>query len=152
MKQIKTYFSLLLIALMTMTVSQYAQAENVQTISADRLPAKAKKFITDNFPGKKATSAEAVKNGNVVTLRARLSDNDTKVEFSKAGDWNLVECTKGSVPDKVVPEKIRKRSKELYQDAKIAKIAKTKVGYEVKLTMGTTLKFNQNCTMTDMIF
>ncbi|MBO4806012.1 MAG: PepSY-like domain-containing protein [Paludibacteraceae bacterium] len=152
MKQLKLYFTMLLVALMTQTINQYAQAENVQTITADRLPAKAKKFITDNFPGKKATNATAAKNGNNINYTATLSDNDTKIVFTKMGDWNLVECTKGSVPNKVVPEKILKRSKELYKDAKVAKIAKVKAGYEVKLTMGTTLKFNQNCTLTDMIF
>ncbi|MCQ2218995.1 MAG: PepSY-like domain-containing protein [Paludibacteraceae bacterium] len=152
MKQLRLYFTMLLVALMTQTINQYAQAENIQTITADRLPAKAKKFITDNFPGKKATTAAAVKNGNNITYRAELSDNATKVEFTKMGDWSLVECSKGAVPNKVVPEKILKRSKELYKDAKVAKISKSSAGYEVKLTMGTTLKFNANCTLTEMLF
>ena len=139
-------------ALMTQTMYQYAQAENIQKITADRLPAKAKKFIADNFPGKKATAAEAVKNGNVITLRANLSDNDTKIEFTKMGDWMSVQCEKGTVPNKVIPEKILKRTKELYNEGKIGKISKNQAGYEVKLTMGTTIKYNANCTLTEIIF
>lgn len=146
------HLSLLWIVLMTVAASLCAQAENVKTISADRLPAKAKKFITDNFPGKRAAAAETVKNGASITYRANLSDNATKVEFSKMGDWSVVEVQQGAVPNKVVPEKILKRSKELYKEGKIMRISKSKAGYEVKLSMGTTLKFNANCTLTEMVF
>ena len=69
-------------------------------------------------------AAEAVKNGNVITLRANLSDNDPKIEFTKMGDWMSVQCEKGTVPNKVIPEKILK---EIPDDAKELKNSYTSI-------------------------
>ena len=135
MKQVKYFFA----ALLCMMTSIACYADD-KIIPVDQLPAEAKAFIQQQFPGKIITYAE-VDRGFKKTYEARLNDG-TKVSFDRKGVWDKVDCHLVAVPADLVPAPIQEYVNTSFPGALIVKIDKERYGYDIELSNDLELKFN----------
>lgn len=145
MRNIKVILAMLVMAF---AFHSMANAQG-KTIPADRIPGKAKSYISASFPGKKVASAKQEGAKYAVTLTDK-----TIVEFNKAGDWSSMTAPEGKpLANKAVPEKMQAKVKSLYKDAaKINSIKKTATGFEAKLTNNSRLIFDKNSSLKEILF
>ena len=140
MKQIKFF----LVAVMSIVVANVAMSDD-RPILPDQLPQNAKAFIQSNFQGKKVMYAEKDWNSYECHL-----DDGTKIEFSRKGNWDKVDCHFSPVPANIVPAVIRQYVKANYAGIEITKIDKERYGYEIELSNDLELKFNHQGTLIGM--
>lgn len=140
MKQTK-YFLMALVCLM---MSSVCRADDTP-IAPEALPEAAKTFVSTNFPGKKIIYAE--KDWN--SYECRLDDG-TKIEFTKKGNWDKVDCHMQAVPVAIIPEAIQKYVKANFPDCTITKIDKERFGYEIELSNDLDLKFSYQGALLGM--
>ena len=76
--------------------------------------------------------------------------NGDKVEFDRSGEWTEVQCKYTQVPDKLVPEPVKKFVTENYPDSKVLKFERDRNDYEVKLSNGWELTFDKQYQLIDM--
>ena len=133
MKQIKI-FAMALVCLMMVAVNAMADDRPVPVQS---LPAAAKQFVAANFPG--ATIVYAAKDDG--KYETTLSTG-AKVDFTKKGVWDKVDCHTTAVPAAIVPAAIAAYVKASFPNTVITKIDKERYGYEIELSNDIELKFN----------
>ena len=131
MKQMKYLF----VAMICLMLSVSCASDKV--IPVEQLPAVVSTFVQSNFPGKKIIYAE--KDGR--SFECRL-DEGTKVEFTKLGEWQKVDCRLNAVPEGIVPEAIKTYVKSNFPNAFITQIEKDRRGYDVELSNKLDLKFS----------
>ena len=73
----------------------------------------------------------------------------TKIEFSRKGNWEEVDCRYSEVPAAVVPAPIANFVSENHPDARVLKIERDRRGYEVKLSNRVELSFNNSFELVD---
>ena len=73
-----------------------------------------------------------------------------KVEFDRNGVWTNVDCKYTEVPEGIVPGEIAGYVKEHFKDVKIVQIEKEDRRYEVELSNGVDLKFNNSFKLLDV--
>ncbi len=135
MKQVRIF----LFTLLGLLVSDVALAED-KPIPVEQLPEAAKTFVKKHFKDKKIAYAE--KDGFAYECRL---DDGTKIEFTRRGNWDKVECNpQTAVPAALVPKAIQKYVKNNYGKEIITKIDKERYGYEIELSNDLDLKFNKN--------
>ena len=134
MKQIKI-FAMALVCLMMVAVNAMADDRPVPVQS---LPAASKQFVAANFPG--ATIVYAAKDDG--KYETTLSTG-AKVDFTKKGAWDKVDCHTVAVPAAIVPAAIAAYVKASFPNTVITKIDKERYGYEIELSNDIELKFNQ---------
>lgn len=118
-------------------------ADNDRAVPFDRLPAKAKEFITAGFPGEKLAYAKQERDFLEVHYEVVMV-NGTKMEFDRRGDWTSIECKYSTIDSRLVPEPIRNYVENTYKGAEYRKISRDRREYEVKLTYGLELTFDRN--------
>lgn len=111
------------------------------TLDRDALPVKAQEMLTTYFPKAKISMIKVDRHFLKKTDYDVKFVNGTKIEFSNAGDWTSIDCKKRSVPDELVPQRIRKKVAASYPNATINKITKKSGGHIIVLSDGTELKF-----------
>lgn len=110
-------------------------------IPAAQLPAAAKTFVQQNFPGK--TIAYAEKDTEFMKTKYEVSLNDgTQIDFDKAGNWDKVDCHMVAVPAALVPAAIQQYVNTNFAGTVVVKIDKERHGYDVELSNDIELKFN----------
>ena len=112
-----------------------------RAIPADQLPAKAQEFIKTHFPQTQISLAKIDKEMMKTSYEVVLADS-TKIEFTKAGEWEDVDCKYSQVPSTIVPSQITNKVKELYPNNHIIEIERDSRDYEVKLNNRKKLKFD----------
>ena len=113
-------------------------------ITYDQLPATSKEFINTYFPDEEVVSVVLDKDNNTKVYEVILR-NGFDLTFDNAGDWVSVDGPMGAtVPNGIVPQPILSYVSTNYPYDGINEIEKTKAGYEVELTNGYELTFNQN--------
>ncbi|WP_295729624.1 PepSY-like domain-containing protein [uncultured Muribaculum sp.] len=112
------------------------------TLDRDALPVKAQEMLTTYFPKAKVSMIKVDRHLLKKTDYDVKLVNGTKIEFNNAGSWTSVDCKKRSVPDELVPQRIRKKVASTYPDATINKITKKSGGHIIVLSDGTELKFS----------
>lgn len=112
-------------------------------IAVDQLPAPVKAFVSKTFPAQKILFAEKDSGFFEKTKYEVRLDDGTSVEVYKDGTWNKVENKMNGVPANVVPKGIADYVKANYAATVIAKVDKERYGYEVKISNGLELKFNE---------
>lgn len=138
-------FKSLLVAFICMMVSNVALADD-KPIPVEQLPASAKTFVTNNFPGKQILYAEKDRN----SYECRLDDG-TKIEFTAKGEWKQVDCHRTSaVPAALVPEAIKQYVEANFSNCMITKIDKERYGYDIELSNDLELKFNNKGALIGM--
>lgn len=140
----------LLIAVLSLVIFNIpAMADDDRPVSLDKMPKKAQEFIAKYFPGANIAIAKqergvADKSYDVIFI------DGNKVEFDRNGIWTNVDCKYTEVPEGIVPGKIAGYVKENFKDVKIVQIEKEDRRYEVELSNGVDLKFNNSFKLLDV--
>ncbi len=133
-------------ALVFSTITACATDDDDQVISADKLPAAAKSFIADHFPGDKISFATVDRDIDEVSYYALLASG-TKIEFDSTGAWEEVSCRNASVPASIVPDQIEAYVTANYAGMRIIEIESNLHGYDIKLSNGVEIDFDKNGNM-----
>lgn len=121
---------------------QAAAAQPQPAANAQALPEAINAFVQQNFPGAKVTYTETDQDHGGIEYEVTL-DNGTKIDFDANQQWDKIECYKG-VPAALVPQAITTYVKNNFQATPIIKIDKDNMGYDIELTNGMELKFDQS--------
>ncbi len=117
-------------------------------VDFDSLPAAAKAFVTENFPGVKPLFASVeddfIKPDYELTL-----ENGVKLDFFHDGALKSIECASG-VSRTLIPSKILKYADSRYPGATIVEYEIGRKAYEIKLDNGLELKFNKNFQLIEI--
>lgn len=112
-------------------------------IRESKLPEAAQDLIGRYFPGIKVKYAEKEIDDGIRTYNVKLADG-TEIEFNEAGEWTEIDCDFATIPDGVLPEKISGYIAANYPQTKAYKAEKKFGGYEITVTGGYKLFFNNN--------
>ena len=126
-----------------------ANADNDRIISKELLPANAQGFIDAHFPGSKLSYAKEERDFFERSYEVVFADG-SKVEFSRKGEWQDVDCRYSEVPAAILPAQIAKYVSDHYPDAKVLRIERDANDYEVKLSNRLELKFNKKFQIIDI--
>ena len=133
--------SIFLTALICMMMQSLSTFADDRIIPNEQLPAAAKTFVKNTFPGQGVAYAKMDRDFGKTTYEVRLS-NGTEVEFDAKGTWDKVDCNYTAVPSQLIPAPIANYVKTHYRGAAIVKIDKERYGYDVELSNDLELKFN----------
>ena len=112
------------------------------------LPQAAQTFLNTFFNGYTVLKIEKETNGNITLYDVDLQGG-YEVVFNNAGDWIEVDAPDGqSIPDGIAPPVIAEYVNSNYPDYGINEINRTGNGYNVELTTGLDLTFNESGEMT----
>lgn len=126
-----------------------AFADNDKPITVNNLPALAKQLLNRNFSNKKVALAQM--EGNVINKTYDvIFTNGDKVEFDKRGNWTEIDCKRSAVPSALVPSAIKTYVQRNYSGSRIVKIERDSREYDVKLSNGIELTFNNKFQLTDI--
>lgn len=127
----------------------FVKADNDTPITVSELPAAAQTFVKKYFPDKKVALAKKESGFIYATYDVIFTDGN-KLEFNKSGEWQEVNCQYSSVPEEIVPQKIKAYIKSNFPEAKVSKIERDSREYEVKLSNHTELKFDMQFRLIDI--
>lgn len=128
---------LTLLTLLLISTVSFAQDKK---ITAAQLPAAAQNFIKQHFKGQTVTSANMNKEMFDIDYETVLS-NGVKINFDTNGSWDQIECKSG-VPAAVIPKAIATFINANYKGQNIVQIDKKIAGYDLELSSGTELEFD----------
>ena len=117
-----------------------------RVITFEQIPAAAKAFVFNSFPGHTISHATIDTDFGKTTYEVYL-DNGTELEFDNNGTIEKVDCGFNAVPSSIVPEAIANYVRTHYPGTQVTKIDKKSYGYKVELSNNLELKFNHQGTM-----
>ena len=138
-------FILILLALITVLP---AAAEDVE-ITFDQLPQKARNIILKAFPDTKIKKVDMERRASLLQYEVKLAGG-IKMQFSKDGNFTECECTKGTVPDILIPAKIRAFVAKEFPGRSIRRIEHDNKLFEVLLDNGDELSYNSSYRLIDI--
>lgn len=115
-----------------------------ELIDVNNLPAVANTFLKDHFKDVRVLSVTRENDPLTGSEYEVLLDNGIEVKFDKNGNWTEVEAraNTAAIPTTFILESIVNYVKETYPTAGINGIDKEKNGYDVELTNGLELVFD----------
>ena len=119
-----------------------ANASDNYTRDASVLPASARTVIANDFSAGVSVVKIDKTLGRVDDYEVVLTDG-TEIKFDRNGNWKDIEVAANKrVPDALVPSAIRSYVSENQHGTRIVGIEKDRGGYEVSLSNGVEIKFN----------
>lgn len=144
MKKTFKWIPALLVAFLSIAMFSCSDDDEDQPITYDQLPAMSKDFIKTYFSGEEIVSVTFDKDKNNKEYEVLLR-NGFDLSFNTSGEWISVDGPLGAtIPDGIAPQPIVNYVSTNYPNEGINEIEKVKTGYEVELTNGYELNFNQN--------
>ncbi|MDE6005985.1 MAG: PepSY-like domain-containing protein [Muribaculaceae bacterium] len=120
-----------------------ASARDSYTRDKSVLPSAARIMVEKNFQAEVNHIKIDKEYGKVSEYDVILNDG-TEISFDPQGRWTDIEVQRnGSVPGALIPASISSYIKQTHNNASIIGIEKKKTGYEVELSDGVELIFNQ---------
>ncbi len=135
-------------ALLLILVSTACTGQD-KSITVNELPAPAQEMIKKHFSNEKITIVLKDKDGLRVSYDV-MFNNGTKVEFNSKGEWAEIDTKPQAVPQALVPSAITDYAKKNYPDARIVQIEHDKRGYEINLSNGLEIRFNNQFKVTEI--
>lgn len=146
----KTLFKNLAVLAFCLTTSVFnAFADNGKPIAFEQLPVQAQDFVKTHFANVKVLVVTYEKDLLEKSYDVALA-NGTKLEFDGKGEWTDVNCPKGEVPGKVIPEGVKTYLNASFPNVKVRKIERDAREYEVTLENGTEITFNKSFQVKDI--
>ena len=146
-------------------VQTMALADNDKPIQVGQLPTKAQTLITTYFKHHKVALAK-MESGLFYKSYDVIFTTGEKLEFDKSGDWTEIQCKASEVPVQVLPAEIQCKASEVpvqvlpaeirsyvsstYPDAKVLEIERDGKEYEVKLSNGWEITFDNQFRVIDI--
>lgn len=108
-----------------------------------QLPPPVKAFVAQHFPKQKITRA-VLDNELLGKTKYELRlDNAVEIDITPKGEWLDIDGNKNKIPDSVVPPPILKYAQDNGAGAYIKQIERKTYGYEIELSNGLEMKFDQ---------
>lgn len=126
-----------------------ANADNDKPISVNALPAKAQSLLNQHFNGQKVMLA-TIESGVISKSYDVVLKNGTKLEFDKKGNLTEIDCKQATVPANLIPQAIKDYLKDNYAGQSVKKIEIKRNEYEIELSNGLDLTFNQHFQLIDI--
>lgn len=147
----KIIFTLVGIVLATASVlaASFTLIDDDRAIKYEQLPLKARNFIKEHFPNEQPAYTTEDRELTHTEYKVVMASG-MKIEFDNKGEWIEVDCKYTSVPAAVVPSKIGDYVKKNYPESKIVEISKEYNGWEVTLTGGVELTFDNSYHLTEV--
>lgn len=117
-------------------------------IRAEQLPAKSQKIIAQCWPDATVEKAVVEKRASLVQFNVELSGG-VKMQFSKSGSCTECICKKKTVPDVLVPSKIRSFMKRHFPERQIREIEHDSKLYTIILDNKWELTFDSVFRLID---
>ena len=118
-------------------------------IKFERMPAAAQKFVKTNFAESKVVFV--TKDDDFVAPDYEVVlDNGTVLQFSSSGVLEKIEAFKEGVPVSLIPKKIQEYVSNNYQGVFYREYEIDRGKYEVKLSNGLELTFNNAFTLIEI--
>lgn len=140
---------ILFLFVLCLSLIQVACADSEKAIGLADLPQQAQTFMKQYFADAKVGSYQKERDGLTVTYKVIFLNGD-HIEFDKKGAWIDVDCSKLSVPEKIIPQQIKNFVETSYPGAKVLHIEKGKRSYEVRLSNGMEVKFDLKFNVMDL--
>lgn len=141
MKKLLSFLAIGIVAIMAWSCSD---DDNDAPITYDQLPQAAKTFITTYYPSDKIVSVDRDGKNDKTEYDVRFASGH-EVEFDGAGQWTDVSApAQQSVPAGIVPPAIQDYVTTNFPAYGINEISVEKYGYEIELTNGLDLPFDQS--------
>jgi len=115
-----------------------------KVIEVNNLPKAAQSFITSNYGNDKVALVKSEKELMQSIEYKVVLASGIELEFDSKGNWTEVDAKSKSVPQGIVPAKIKSYVQKSFPNNNIVQINKDSKGYEVELTNGIEVKFNKN--------
>jgi hypothetical protein len=131
---------------LVLAVSVYAEDVEIQF---EQLPEKAQKAVLKAFPDTRIKKVEMERRASLMQYEVKLAGG-IKMQFSKEGNFTECECTKGSVPPVLIPEKIRTYVGKEFPGREIRRIEHDNKLFEVTLDNKYELSFNSAYRLIDI--
>ena len=138
----------ILLPLVALILCLPVMAEDIE-IKPEQLPEKAQNIIAKAFPEGKIKKANIEKRASLMQYEVKISGG-VKLQFSKDGSLTECECTKGTVPDMLIPSKIRSFIAKEFPKNSVVRIEHDSKIYEIDLDDGTELSFNSAYRLIDI--
>ena len=130
-----------LIVCMLLTVSAMCARDRVSR-DVKLLPTEARELIKNHFAEASISYLKVDKNlFRVEGYDVRLTDG-TELDFNSKGQWTEIEAEKNAVPSSLIPDVIKKYMKQNYNGQRVKKIKHNRRGYELKLSNGLEVEFD----------
>ena len=113
------------------------------------MPTKAQTLITTYFKHHKVALAK-MESGLFYKSYDVIFTTGEKLEFDKSGDWTEIQCKASEVPVQVLPAEIRSYVSSTYPGAKVLEIERDGKEYEVKLSNGWEITFDNQFRVIDI--
>ena len=123
--------------------------DNDKPIQIGQLPTKAQTLITTYFKHHKVALAK-MESGLFYKSYDVIFTTGEKLEFDKSGDWTEIQCKASEVPVQVLPAEIRSYVSSTYPGAKVLEIERDGKKYEVKLSNGWEITFDNQFRVIDI--
>ncbi len=135
---------ILFIMLAALGLSSSAFAGDDYSRDASVLPEAARTTINNNFKAKVSVVKIEKTLGHVTEYETVLTDG-TEISFDNNGNWDNIEVAGSkSVPNSMVPQAIRNYIAKHQPKTHIVGIEKERSGYEIELSNGVDMKFNND--------
>lgn len=131
---------------LVLAVSVYAEDVEIQF---EQLPEKAQKAVLKAFPDTRIKKVEMERRASLMQYEVKLAGG-IKMQFSKEGNFTECECTQGSVPSVLIPEKIRTYVGKEFPGREIRRIEHDNKLFEVTLDNKYELSFNSAYRLIDI--
>lgn len=118
-----------------------------RAVDYDKLPARAKEFVTAYFASAKVAGVTQDKESGNTIYDLYFTDG-SKAEFDRRGEWREVDCVRRAIPAGIIPSKIADFLKNNHSDNFAVRIERDKKGYELKLDNGLEVKFDSKYALT----
>lgn len=135
----RRFITTLVLALLVWGV---ACARRDKPIRAEELPEVAREFIGRYFANSSISFAQMDTDMLRREYEVMLSDG-SKLEFAGSGEWRKVECSRGSVPEVIIPQRIRDYLRRNYSAERVVEISRDRRSYEVSLSNRLELTFDR---------
>ena len=133
---------LLLLAALIVTVALGACAKDTYSHDPSVLPQPALTTVKNNFKSDISVIKIEKDFGRISDYEVILTDG-TEIKFDRNGNWEDVECSNNnSVPAGFIPEQVAAFVKKNQPKTHIVGIEKDRGGYEVQLSNGVEMKFD----------
>lgn len=135
----KKIVSMLILVILTM---QVAIARDVITHDVNKLPAKARQVVKENFSASEISYIK-IENERFRSKTYEVTFTDgSEIEFDKKGEWQEIDCKKKEVPSFFILPLIKQYIEQNFKGQFIVKIEKIRRGYEVELNNDLDLLFD----------
>ena len=115
-------------------------------VKFEQLPAKAQEVIVEHFKGFDLSYAK-YDNDLADQSYDVIFTNGSKIEFSRRGEWEKIECRREAcVPKSLLPSKMTQYLNANYKGAEVKEIERNLGSFDVKLANGIELIFDSNGT------